>query len=63
MKIGCPVCTFRNRLPAALTEAPVTLRLSLHSYGKDLTGSQDKILQCSFHHNTQMETNTVSAGK
>lgn len=55
--------TSRNRVPAALTEAAVTLRLSLHNYDKDLKGGQDMSLQHSFHHSTQMETTTVSAGK
>lgn len=52
-KIGCPVCTSRNRLPAAVTEAAITLRLSLHNFYKELTGGQDKTLQPPFHHSTQ----------
>ena len=55
------VCTSRNRLPAAVAERP--LRLYLHSSYKELTGDQDETLQCSFHHSTQMESTTVTAGK
>lgn len=55
------VCTSTNRLPAAVAERP--LRLFLHSSYEELTGDQDKTLQCSFHQTTQMEITTVSAWK
>lgn len=42
------VCKSRNRLPAAVTESP--LSFSLHGSYEEVTGGQVKILQCSFHH-------------